>query len=508
MGRSTPPQENLFYAGFSLDSRVRKDHPLRDVALTVDFNFICGEVAGMYGHNGNVSVPPPVILKLLFLLVTYNVRSERELMLTVPERLDWLWFLGYTLDSDIPNHSVLSKARRKWGADVFKLFFERIVYQCVERGLVDGKKLFVDSSLMEANASKNSVVDTQSLKRHLNSKYAELEKRLDEPEMAGVADRRYVSTTDPDSGHTRKGKGRSRPCYKVHRGVDGAHEVITSTEVTSGEVDDSHRLESALDAHQRNTGVKAQTVVADSKYGTAENFLACHDRGVKAHMPDLKGTQIKDGLRCGKYADGHFAYDAQTDTYTCPDGKTLRRGGQPMEDNTVKYRASSRDCNDCGLREKCTSGKTGRTVRRHVRQDEVEHMRAMSKRWASKRDIKTRQHLMERSFARSVPYGFKRSRWRGLWRVDIQEYMTSAVQNIAILTRRGGKPRPALALAAAQERSRPVKAISGRLNAYETGKTSAWELCGRMKNAITQAWQSIINQATLPLSMALESNFA
>ncbi|MDP2815895.1 MAG: transposase [Rectinemataceae bacterium] len=207
MGRQPPSQENLFYAGFSLDSRVRKDHPLRDVARDVDFNFICGEVGGMYGHNGNVSVPPPVILKLLFLLVTYNVRSERELMLTVPERLDWLWFLGYTLDSDIPNHSVLSKARRKWGADVFRSFFERIVFQCVERGLVDGKKLFVDSSLVEANASKNSVVDTQSLKRHLNSKYAELEKRLDEPGMGDGANRRYVSTTDPDSGHTRKGNG-------------------------------------------------------------------------------------------------------------------------------------------------------------------------------------------------------------------------------------------------------------------------------------------------------------
>jgi len=111
MGSQPPPQENLFYAGFSLDSRVRKDHPLRDVARTVDFNFICGQVAQMYGHNGNVSVPPPVILKLMFLLVTYNVRSERELMLATPERLDWLWFLGYTLDSDIPNHSVLSKAR-------------------------------------------------------------------------------------------------------------------------------------------------------------------------------------------------------------------------------------------------------------------------------------------------------------------------------------------------------------------------------------------------------------
>ena len=78
----------------------------------IDFDFIYGEVADKYGRNGNVSVPPPVILKLMLLLVFYNVRSERELMDTLPERLDWLWFLGYDLDADIPDHSILSKARK------------------------------------------------------------------------------------------------------------------------------------------------------------------------------------------------------------------------------------------------------------------------------------------------------------------------------------------------------------------------------------------------------------
>ena len=64
--------------------------------------------------KGNVSVPPPVILKMMLLLILYNVRSERELMNTLPMRLDWLWFLDYDLDSEIPNHSVLSKARNRY----------------------------------------------------------------------------------------------------------------------------------------------------------------------------------------------------------------------------------------------------------------------------------------------------------------------------------------------------------------------------------------------------------
>jgi len=44
-------------------------------------------------------------------------------MNTLPMRLDWLWFLDYDLDSEIPNHSVLSKARNRWGVEAFQRFF-------------------------------------------------------------------------------------------------------------------------------------------------------------------------------------------------------------------------------------------------------------------------------------------------------------------------------------------------------------------------------------------------
>jgi transposase len=156
MGHQPTPQPKLFYERIQLDQRIRNDHVLRGIAQHIDFDFIYHDVRDNYGANGNVSVPPPVILKLMLLLILYNVRSERELMATVPERLDWLWFLGFDLDDEIPNHSVLSKARTRWGSEAFKGFFERIVRQCVEAGLVDGRKLFMDSCLVKANASNNS----------------------------------------------------------------------------------------------------------------------------------------------------------------------------------------------------------------------------------------------------------------------------------------------------------------------------------------------------------------
>ncbi len=373
-------------------------------------------------------------------------------METMPERLDWLWFLGYDLDTEIPNHSVLSKARKKWGVETFKKFFEMIVWQCVESGLVDGSKIFIDSSLIDADASNNSVVDTHSLKKYLNKSYRELEKRLDEKEDTRKdsknfreVNNRYISTTDPDASIVRVGKPKLR--YHTHRAVDPAAEVITATEVTTGDVNEAHRMNSLMQAHQGNTGANANTVVADSKYGTIQNYLTCYDRGVKAHIPDLKKKQANSGLRRGIFADDRFVYDKETDTYGCPAGKHLKRKSLHEARQGIDYAASKKECGICELRPQCTKNKAGRTVKRHLRQEEIDCMRALAGNAQSKKDIKTRQHLMERSFARARRYGFKRARWRGLWRVQIQEYITAAIQNIEILIKYGRGTRNAVAVA-------------------------------------------------------------
>src|SRR4030067_734805 len=86
-------------------------------------------------------------------------------------------------------------------------------------------------------------------------------------------------------------------------------------------------------------------------------------------------------------------------------------------------------------------------IKRHLRQEEIDYMRALAGSMQSKKDIKTRQHLMERTFARAQRFGFKRARWRRLWRVQIQEYITAAIQNIEILVRYGRGKRNAVAVA-------------------------------------------------------------
>jgi transposase len=108
MGQQSGNQPKLFYYNVSLEERVPQNNVLRKIREKIDFDFIYQGVKDCYGDNGNVSVPPPIILKMMLLLILYNVRSMRELMNTIPLLLDWLWFLGYDLDSEIPDHSVPS----------------------------------------------------------------------------------------------------------------------------------------------------------------------------------------------------------------------------------------------------------------------------------------------------------------------------------------------------------------------------------------------------------------
>ena len=453
MGVQQIPQSSLFYVGINIDKRVRANHPLRRIKQVIDFDFSYKEVKAHYGTNGNISVPPPVILKLMLLLIFYNVRSERELMDTLPERIDWLWFLDYDLDSGIPDHSVLSKARKKWGVNVFQSFFERIVLQCVEAGLVDGRKIFVDSSLVDANASNNSVIDTKNLKHQLHKNYKKLEARLEEKsesvEPSKSHDKknsRYISSTDPDAAIVNRGK--AKLTYQVHRAVDGRSEIITATEATSGDVNEAHLMMPLLEEHKMTTGITADTVVADSKYGTIENFLTCYDRGIQAHMPDLREAAVKRTAKRNIYLQDNFRYDPIKDVYHCPAGNVLKPKSLHMDRQSRDYAAPKKVCAACCLRDQCTQNKSGRTIKRHLRQGELERMRKESRSAKAKRNIRTRQHLMERSFAKGTRYGFDQARWRGLWRMSIQEYVTCAIQNIQVLIRNVFKPNRSIAIVA------------------------------------------------------------
>jgi len=252
-------EAQLFNYAVNLEKRVRSNHPLRKVKAAIDFGFVREAVAHCYGKNGNESVAPEVILKMMFLLFFDDIKSERELMEVIGERLDYLWFLDYGLDEKIPDHSVLSKARARWGKEVFESLFVRTVAQCVEAGLVDGQKLHVDASLIDADAAKESVIKgAPPLIAALKRAYQATESKLEEtstPENYQAVNDRMMSQSDPDAALVRQGGGDSRPRYKHHRVIDDQKGVITATETTPGSIAENKKLLELLDQHESNTRV-------------------------------------------------------------------------------------------------------------------------------------------------------------------------------------------------------------------------------------------------------------
>jgi IS5 family transposase len=432
-----PPQRaasKLFYTAFNLDERIRPGHPLRAIRSAIDFDFVRPLVRPLYGVNGHESIDPALLLKLLFILFYEQVPSERALMERMPERLDWLWFCGLDLDSDIPSHSVISKARKRWGVEAFAEFFARVLDQCVAAGLVDGRLVHVDSSILAANADKNKLqtalrLACQEFYQGLeSSEPAPASQRIQAPEpQLGTA----VSPTDPDARVTRK-NGRTHLGYKDHRVVDDQCGVITATATTPANVTDGSMLMGLLDEHESNTGQAAEAVAADSAYGTAENYQRLQEQGVRPAIPH----QQQQGAP-GKFGRDCFRYDAVEDCYVCPAGQKLRRTGHLLNAGQhIAYRAEAGACQACRLRGQCT-GKTGRTFARHVLQEVIdwadELLDTARGRWMRRR----RRIRAEGSFADAVKHGFKHARWRGLANMTVQNLLIATIQNIRKLMKYG-----------------------------------------------------------------------
>lgn len=449
-------QGDGFLYNFRLSKRIPKDHPLRKLRKILNLDFLYTELKDKYGERGNVSVPPPVLMKMMLLLVLYNVRSERELMRTIPLRLDWIWFLGFDLDDDIPHHSVLSKARKRWGEEIFEDLFKRILFQAMESGLVDGEKLFVDASLVEADASTSSVKQVNQME--LMKGYDEFVSRLDEkagdlkPDKSeddgvdnkkggkySIVNKEKKSTTDPDSSIVSNG-GKPDLYYKVHRGIDEKYEIITSCHTTTGMINEAHVLRDHLRDFEEIFGRDPHVVVADSKYGTKENFKDLVKRNIRPHLNDLASSLKARSSGKEKFCKNDFEYHQEGDYFLCPAGEKLSRRSFNPHRNWFQYKADKRVCNSCILKPECTKSKYGREVHRDLDEEYLEMGRAESKSEKGISDLKKRQHMMERSYAYGKRFGYKRARWRGLWRVSIQQYLVASVQNLLKIMKYAGDP--------------------------------------------------------------------
>ena len=156
----------------SLEDLVPPDHFYRHLERTLDLSFVRDLVRDRYALSGRPSIDPVVFFKLQLVLFFEGLRSERQLLRVVADRLSLRWYVGYDLSDALPDHSSLTRIRERFGLAVFRRFFEQIVEQCIAAGLVWGQDLYIDATKVAANADLDSLQPRFAVEAHLAHLFA------------------------------------------------------------------------------------------------------------------------------------------------------------------------------------------------------------------------------------------------------------------------------------------------------------------------------------------------
>src|SRR5262245_3617308 len=129
----------------TLEELVPADHFYRHLEHTLDLSFVRALVRDAYAESGRPSIDPVVFFKLQLVMFFAGIRSERQLMRVVADRLSLRWYLGSDLAEPLPDHSSLTRIRERYGLEIFRRFFEAVVEQCQAAGLVWGRERYFDA---------------------------------------------------------------------------------------------------------------------------------------------------------------------------------------------------------------------------------------------------------------------------------------------------------------------------------------------------------------------------
>ena len=143
----------------TIEDLVPEDHFLRKIEATLDLSFVYEETTPLYSRKyGRPPIDPVVMVKYLLVGFLYGIASERQIEQRIQTDVALRWYLGLDLFERVPDHSTISQLRRRKPScrKVFRRLFEKVVRQCIEKGLVSGRVIATDSTHVKANASLTS----------------------------------------------------------------------------------------------------------------------------------------------------------------------------------------------------------------------------------------------------------------------------------------------------------------------------------------------------------------
>jgi len=331
------------------------DETLEEMGFATKVHHLC---APLYcsGEKGRPPIDPTVYFKMLMVGFLEDLPSERAIAARCGDSLMIRRFLGYDLDEDTPHHSSFTVIRQRLSKEVYQAVFDIILEGLRRHGLLRGRNLGIDSSVMEANASLRALEN-----RNTSEAYWDYVKRLaaeagvDAEDVAAVrrfdkarpgrktSNKEWVNPNDPDAKVAQAKDGATDMLYKPENVVDLDTGAILSAEVRKADEGDTEGLaERAItaavlvEAIREETSAATQqpvpavpaTLTADKGYYCVAELEAIQESGIKTVISDPLRNRRLDKLDPGQQAVVRRARRSVKSGY----GKALlRRRGMHIE---------------------------------------------------------------------------------------------------------------------------------------------------------------------------------
>ena len=290
--RGPDEQTKDMFSYLSPEERVRQDHPLRAIRRMTDdvLRVLSPRFTKMYSDIGRPSIPPEQLLRALLLQGLYTIRSERLLMEEIDYSLLFRWFIGLSMDEPIWSPTTFSKNRdRLLKADVASAFFDAVVDQAREAGLMSDEHFTVDGTVLEAWASLKS----------FQRKDAGPTPPPDDPGNPTVnfhgetrKNDTHASTTDPDAQLYRKGQGKeAKLAYLGHVLLDNRHGLVANVCATAAT--GTGEWEAAL--LMLAEAPHATTVAGDKLFDVGRFVAPARQLGITPHVAQKDAGSRIDG---------------------------------------------------------------------------------------------------------------------------------------------------------------------------------------------------------------------
>jgi IS5 family transposase len=369
-------------------------------------------------------------------------------------RLDILYFIGYDLDEELPWHSTLSRTRQLYGQEVFTEIFKTVLKQCIDKGMISGRRQAIDGVYVKANASLDSMIEREILNdAELYGSELEANKEDDTPVVnmknddfennKGLKPKKnphnntHYNPSDPDAKMSVKAGKATALNYLGEVSVDTASHMITHIQAFTADKGDSKCLPEVIENVIENlgeNGLIVEEVVADAGFSSGEALKSLEENKITGYIPNRPQFV---------YERPGFIYNSEGDYYTCPNNKQLTYRGVHKDGDFFNkhYRANIKQCNACPFKDACTAHSPKKTLIKETvdRPYYVKmHLRMQSRK--AKRLMKERQSTVEPVIGTLVNYlGMRRVNTKGLMQANKCMTMAAVAYNLKKLLKHTSK---------------------------------------------------------------------